>query len=98
MQLKPVYWHFIYKFIEILYCRRQWGTSVSSRVSKCKMSGVLWLGWLWRHPVWCTLLKCQNSTFASIAKSIHSRLLKVVSNDSPTQISYPHLIHFFAFA
>jgi len=29
-------------------------------------------------------LKCQNSTFASIAESIQCRLMKVVPNDSPT--------------
>jgi len=47
---------------------------------------------------WCIPpLKCQNSTFASIAKSGHYRLFKVIPNDSPTQVSYPHFIHCFAF-
>jgi len=45
----------------------------------------------------CTLpLKCQNSTFASIAESVYCRLIKMVPNDSPTQVSYPHLINCFA--
>jgi len=46
---------------------------------------------------WCTPpLNCQNSTFASIAESVHWRLMKVVRNDSPTPVSYPYLMHCFA--
>jgi len=36
------------------------------------------------------------SIFASIAESVYCSLMKVVPNDSPTQVSYPHLIHCFA--
>jgi len=46
---------------------------------------------------WCIPpLKCQNSTFVSIAESVHCRLLKLVPSNSPTQVSYPHFIHCFA--
>jgi len=40
--------------------------------------------------------KVLKRNICPIAESVYCRLMKVVPNDSPTQVSFPHLIHCFA--